>query len=721
MVNKSLIYAKLSTQLLRYKPGGIPAAFEVTVTNESNQFATFQVELLAAGADSSVANSWYKLSPGISAKTPPGDSTKFYVAITDTPVPGFVGKMNITVRIFSMELREEERQLLRIAIEQGTGSIPMQVELPVREFVVNPTDLIEIPAWVYNPSQLTTNVVLHFAGIEPTWLVESAERRLQVAPGSKVETSFLCRIPIATLAPSQVYPFTVECTQHNGPPSKNAGAIKVVAAGFIDFSCTPALQQIPPSRNWLPRWKFNSATYKLNFENASNLTQQVSCEVSVEDQRRFHLQVIPEVADLNPGETTQLQLVCTRKRRWLGSVQRFLLEVKAIVSDERLDVRNDTQILKLLVRPVLPIWMQLAGLILLLFLLWALSWLNPGNPFWGHKAPVTSVQFNGLGEQLISGSNDQTAIRWRTSGFLNPLLNQQMGVVGKAGKAVRVIRYKPVDNDVVAAGLENGEIQLWNVLGERKQPINSFSFQRDDRVLALEFTKDSRYLLSGHGSGLVAVWDVERDLDNPNSTNQPLRGKKFDFVVNALALVGKADRNLAIAGRYNQFVVWNLAKDKWGRVSYPRQGGQEDYIVSLDSAEYKPNLLVTADNQGYITLWNMQKCLAEQGPCEVLDEWSDGHGGKSVRSVALSANGCYLVSGGDDGRVMLWPLTAEGKRDSQLKGRKIDRSFGQSWHINSVDIKTVGNSIFVLSGSDDTEVRLKRADRLPQLQCDQQN
>ena len=721
---KSLISASISTQVLRLKPGGNTASFEVSVTNESEQFATFQVELLAAGTDGNLGSRWYNLSPGISAKKPPGDSTKFYVTITDTPVPGFVGKMNITVRIFSLELREEERQLLRLAIEQGIGSIPMQLELPVREFKTHPTDLIEIPVRVYNPSQSPANVVLHFLGVERSWLIEGTDRKLLVPAGTKTEKIFLCQLPSAGLAPSETYPFTIECQQVNGPPSSIQGAVIVSPGGFMDFRCTPALHQIPESPNWrlLKNWKSNAATYKIQFDNASNLTQQVSVEVHAEEPRAFKLEVIPESSQVAQGETTELLLVANKKRRrWLGILpQRFLFEVKAVVSDDRLDVRNDTQILKLRVLPVVPIWMQLVGGFLLLFLLWWLSWLNPKNPFWGHKEAVTSVQFNGVGEQVVSGSNDQTTIRWGSAGFFNPLINQQLGVIGRNEKGVRTVRYKPVDNDLMAAGLENGEIKLWDVLGNGRTPISSFSYQKDDRVLALEFSKDSRYLFSGHGSGLVLVWDVERtNISTPN--NQPLRGKKFDFAVNSLALVGKAGKNLMIGGRYNQLVVWNLEKDKWGRVSYPRKGGQEDYIVSLDSAEYNPNLLVTADNQGYITLWNMQQCLADKGLCEVLDEWSDGHGGKPVRSVALSANGCYLASGGDDGKVMLWPLTAEGKRDPQFsKGKKIDQSFTESDKINSVDIKQTGKYILVASGSDDTEVKLDRVKRQRNAQCGNQ-
>ncbi len=89
--------------------------------------------------------------------------------------------------------------------------------------------------------------------------------------------------------------------------------------------------------------------------------------------------------------------------------------------------------------------------------------------------------------------------------------------------------------------------------------------------------------------------------------------------------------------------------------------------MSLDAAEFQSNLLVSADNQGRITLWDLKKCSPSE-ECQPVEQW-DGHNEKAVRSVALSADGCYLVSGGDDGQVMLWSLTSEGKLAEQ-KGKQ---------------------------------------------------
>src|SRR5919199_240597 len=697
----NLISANISAQVLKYRPGGPPATFEVTVINESEQFASFQLEVIAAGADSDAGFRWYTLSPEVSSKKPPGDTTKFHVAIEDSPVPGFAGMMNLTVRIFSVELRDEERQVLRLFIQEGAGSKLLKVDLPVRKFQVNLGEQIEVPVRVLNPNQQAADVVLSFLGVEPSWLIKGAEQRFQLDPGEQTEVTFSCQPPsVITQSACQIYPFTIEATHHKGSVARDQGTIEVLPTGFVEFSCTPEQHTIPAKGGWLPSRHSDPVSYELLFENASNLSSSVSVQFQGEDVQKCTLQVIPPETDLTPGETSKALLVASKQRPRWGLPQKLLFEVTAVLSDRRLELRNDTQTLELRVRPILPLWLQVGGGLLVLLLLLLLF-----RPFEGHTDAVTSVRFNGLADRVISGSDDQTIRSWNVQG--NRL--KSAGIFARVGKAVRVVRYQPVNNDLVAAGLENGEIQLWDVLGNRKEPLESFVNQKDDRVLGLEFTKNSRYLFSSHGSGLVLAWDIERDLsDNSRDRNKPIATLKSDFAVYALTVVGKGDANLAIAGRYNKLVLWNFTTNKIRRVPY-REGGQDDYIQSLAVAANKPNLMATADNQGHITLWDMRQCLVEDVNCEVLETWSRGHNGKPIRSVNLSKDGCYLASAGDDGREVLWPLTPEGRRDSKfLDGTEVGRF---STKINDVALILRGEDILVVSGGDDHQVRLRRVEK----------
>ncbi|MBD2126613.1 hypothetical protein NDI39_05605 [Microcoleus sp. ZQ-A2] len=695
------ISIKVSAQVLKFRPGGPPATFEVTVDNDSDRFASFQLEVVAAGADSTPSFRWYTLSPEVSSKKPPGDSTKFLVTITDSPVPGFAGMMNLTVRVFSLELRDEERQVLRLYVQEGTGAKPLKIDLPVRKFQAAPGAQVEIPVRLLNPNQQTMDVMLSFLGVESSWLLKGAEQRLPLDPGEQTEVIFYCQPPDAiALSPCQIYPFTIEATHHKGTVVRDQGTLEVLPTGYLDFSCTPQQQTIPAKGSKRFRRHTEPVTYQLQFENASNLCSSASIQIQGKDWQKCKLEVIPPETELRPGETSTAVLLVSKPRPRWGIREKLLLEVTAILSDRRLDLRNDTQTLELRVLPVIPFGLQVLGGLLLLLLLFLLF-----RPFQGHTAAVSSVRFNGLADRIISGSADQTIRRWNVQG--NRL--KPMGVFARTGKAVRVVRFKPVNNDIVAAGLENGEIQLWDVLANRKEPLEFFFNDRDDRVLDLEFTKDSRYLFSSHGSGLILAWDLEGEASNAlSNSKKPLAKLKSDFAVYDLAVVGTGGTNLAIGGRYNRLVVWNITSNKIRRVPY-RQGDQNSYIQSLAVAGDKPNLMATADNQGNITLWDMRQCLAKDTKCEILDEWSTGHGGKPVRSVNLSKDGCYLASAGDDGREMLWPLTMDGARDLKfLNGRKLDQF---PTKINDVNLILRGEDILVVSGSDDHGVRLRRVEK----------
>ncbi len=698
-MTKNLISANVSAQVLKFKPGGSPAEFDVTVVNESDRFASFQVEVTAAGVDANPGYRWYALSPAVSAKKPPGDSTHFHVAIADTPVPGFAGLMNLTVRIFSLELRDEERQIVRLIVQEGANYNALKLELPQREFQVYPSESIEIPVRLTNPVRQTAFVSLSFFGLEPSWALGRAERNLQLEPGELTEIRFACQPPAGSIA--KIYPFAIEARNRSGAPTRIEGLLEVLPTGSVKFTCTPNEQTIPATRG------SNAVTYALEFENTSNLHQQVRVDIRGKDRQKCNLELLPDTAELSPGEMSELFLTVSKQRHRWGMPQKLLLEVAPILSEPRSpNTEPPIQPIKLHVRPLVPFWLQLLGLLLLLLLMFLLLF----QPDQGHVGPVTSVSFSGLADRIVSGSDDQTLRTWRVRGDRI----EYGGILAPTGKAARVVRFKPVDNTLVAAGLENGEIQLWDVLSKQPEKIFGFSYQKDDRVFELEFTKDSRSLFSGHGSGLVLQWNLDRDLsENSARATQPAVMKKLDFAVYDMALVGNDEKNLAIAGRYNQLALWNFSTDKLRRLPY-QAGGQDDYLTSLDVAADKPNRLASADNQGNMALWNMRECLSGEVPCEILDEWAIAND-KPVRSVALSADGCYLASAGDDGRVQLWPLTSEGKRHPKFFDGVIVARLPVK--VNSVDIKLAEGNIFIASGSDDYRVRLYR-EKLVDSDCD---
>ncbi|NEO85212.1 MAG: hypothetical protein F6J87_13325 [Spirulina sp. SIO3F2] len=741
---ENAIATEITPQELDFKPGGEPASFDVLVINQSDRFAGFQLEIQAAGTDAYRRADWYRVSPEVSTKNPPGDSTRFKVTLLDNPVPGFVGLMNLTIRVFSLELADEVRDVIRVNIQQGTIPIPLRVTLPVEMSRAAPGDLVEIPVEVYNPSQLPTEAQLVLKGLKPAWLVQGSERQLKIAPGKEVEVTFTCQLPETTQTLSQTYPIQFIATHAQGPPGEAVAAMEILPQGKIHFHADDqTARAVPPRWGWLPSWHAPMIEYVLDFDNQSNLEQTVNFNPEPITKANLKYTLEPETLPLKPGETGQMHLRIGARRPWIGRARHRSFKADPTITDDRMgDTTPGFRYLKLRLAPMIPLWLNIAIIPFLLYLLWALSWLNPNNDRYGHQAAVNTVDINGIGTKVVSGSNDQTIRGWNVKGFFVPWIRQDMGIWGEAQRAIRVVHLRPVDNDQVVAGLENGDIQVWH-LRHAGQLMDNFFYRQDDRVLALQYERDARHLWSGHGSGLVLRWLISesarlRNAEPESEFRKPAQTQQFDFAVYALAFVEPSETLMAVAGRFNQLVLWNTESDAIQVLPY-REGGKDDYILSVTAAAEQPTRLATADNRGWITIWDLANCIEGEGtdfprlrdrPCEIVDQWSDGHSEQAVQSVSLSADGCYLASGGEDGWTKVWPLNPNGSRATQYaQGIEIVRSFprqerqdGRSQKVypamRQVKSKLRDEKLLITSGSDDTQVRVNDTPRLPELGCD---
>ncbi|NET47403.1 MAG: hypothetical protein F6K09_01500 [Merismopedia sp. SIO2A8] len=763
------ITTEISTSSLTYEPGQT-TTFDVTVRNQSDRFAAFRVEVLAVGADQSSTMRWYRLAPEVSSKIPPGDSTRFQMELlTVPPVPdGFTGTMNLTVRVYSIELQTEDRQVLRLIIK-GTGYLPPRLTLVTRKLQAYPTEQVTIPVSVVNPNRQAVDVVVRLNGLPQTWLPDGIEQHLHLlAKGSK-DLAFICQLPSPPQAPSQDYPLTLEAFQPNAPMSVYAeGRLTVMPAGYVEFRCQPTQQTVPETlrRWWNPR--VGQAVIDLVLDNQSNVSHQAMLfaqypsnarsavpksavkDPAVKDpattskqpkrSRRWawlwfwkqkhrksdDLAALNATSDggTNPGPTEHQEILLSQqpldptlnlsaremelpldtpvlqtltirqKLPWLGWPRAKTVEIQSTLMVPRTDLRNDTKTVYLEIFPLVPIWLQtVLGLILILLL--GLGWWKVNQVH--HQAAVTSVQLNGQADEVASVAKDGDIRLWSIRGRRL----RSAGVLNQGDdRAVRVVRYRPVDNDQVIIGFENGELETWNLL--LKQPQLAMSFDRDDRVFDIAIPPDAHSLYSGHGSGTVVQWNVQPEDEVPLA--EPLRGFDVRFAIQALTLVGTDRQHLAIAGRNNRLVLINLATEQPLELNYP-YGGGNDFITRLDSPSDRPTLLAVSDNQGRISIWDLQSCLATgTSLCNQIDEWSSGHNGRAVRAIAFSADGCFLASSGDDGQVKLWPLTPQGRRLPAIAEGKVVKRFDIP--INAVDLARTHRHLKVASGAENGYVRL---------------
>ncbi len=722
---KEKIITKISTNQVTFHPTGV--SFNVTVINNSDDFATFQVELLA-DIVKDLNHSWYKISPEVCTKKPPGDSTEFSVFISNIPIQGFVGLMTLTVRVFSLELPvyEESRQVLKLHIP-GEGVPAPQLDLPNKEFYRYPGENFQIPVSIKSFNKRASKVTLRILGLDASWCSYDNQRDLNLTSSMEIKEIFECQIPLQLAqAESKNYPFTIEAIMLDAPSVKVDGVLTVLPQGYIDFKYKNLLNDSVKKYKWWSKHKhYTTQKFSLEFDNQSNLVQSATVEVdstkitpqetkklaapTVKKSQKFpswlyfwrsknsgnllDVEIVPDTAKLQLNGLTKFQLTVRQLRPWFGLTRRKLLQVKAVTTDQRVEVHNDTQNIELKLLPVIPLWLQFGGVLTAILLGFSIA-EQLFEPH--HTATVNTVNLNGIGTEVMSGSSDETIRRWQ----IKPRSIKSIGVF-KTNKAVRIIRYRPVNNDRIAVGYENGEIQIFNLLsGKPSEPFVSKD-QKDDRVFDLVFTQNSRSLFSGHGSGKIWQWDTSEYVP---LNRRIKRQMQVGFAVNSLALVGKKESHLAIAGRFNQLKLWDLNTDRLFEVN-KNLGGQKDYILSLATATNRPELLVSSNNQGTIKIWNLDGCLTGSEKCKLVDEWNIGN--QAVHGVALSGDVCYLASVGDDGKARLWSLDSTGKRSkNQDYSVKILRDSSQP--LTTVDVVRIGDKVLVTTGGNDHQVRVNQ-------------
>ncbi len=194
-----------------------------------------------------------------------------------------------------------------------------------------------------------------------------------------------------------------------------------------------------------------------------------------------------------------------------------------------------------------------------------------------------------------------------------------------------------------------------------------------EAVLALSFSHDGQFLVSGGKEGLVRVWSVADGLEVRQFPVSAGGVNSVDF---------SPDGRLLLTG----------GKDTRLRLLDAESGKElrafEGHMQRVWSSIFSPNgrRAISGSGDGTVRLWDV---FTGQTLHRI-----DGHRAR-VWSVALSSDGMQAVSGSDDSTVRLWDVES---------GRELRKFTGHTYRVWSVAISFDGQ--FVLSGSDDTTVRL---------------
>ncbi|KAI4316647.1 hypothetical protein L6164_024607 [Bauhinia variegata] len=312
----------------------------------------------------------------------------------------------------------------------------------------------------------------------------------------------------------------------------------------------------------------------------------------------------------------------------------------------------------------------------------------------GHTSEVFACAWNPSGSLLASGSGDSTARIWeiadgpcnssvQTESVNALVLRHFKGRTNEKSKDVTTLDWNG-DGTLLATGSYDGQARIWGKDGELKSTLN----KHRGPIFSLKWNKKGDYLLSGSVDKTAIVWDVKTgewkqqfefhsaptlDVDWRNNVsfatcstdcmiyvckigeNRPIKtfsGHKGE--VNAIKW-DPTGSLLASCSDDHTAKIWSLRQDK-------HLHDLKEHVKEIYTIRWSPTgpgtdnptqqlVLASASFDSTVKLWDV-----ESG--KVLRTLS-GHR-DPVYSVAFSPNGDYLASGSMDKCMHIWSVK-EGK------------------------------------------------------------
>jgi serine/threonine protein kinase len=287
--------------------------------------------------------------------------------------------------------------------------------------------------------------------------------------------------------------------------------------------------------------------------------------------------------------------------------------------------------------------------------------VQPVTRLTGHRGAVTGLALGDEGRWIVSAGADATLRVWNAG----------------SGAPVRIIELDDgpatamaVDDRRALTGHKSGAIALWDL--ERAEKLTLFQYQPAP-VTGLAFAGDADHFAAASQTGAMSLFDV-RSPSVPTLLAEGLDG--------AQAIAGsRALRLLASAGQDHSIRLWRT--DTGGLARSWR--GQSEAASALEMSPGGRSL-ATGSTTGAVRLWSTSSSRPQRA------FWA--HAGR-VTSVAFARGDRLLATAGEDGQVKLW----------DVRSARQWRAFrGHAGSVNALAFSADGRRL--LSAGEDGVIRL---------------
>ena len=318
----------------------------------------------------------------------------------------------------------------------------------------------------------------------------------------------------------------------------------------------------------------------------------------------------------------------------------------------------------------------------------------------GHKKDVTSVAFSPNGNLLASGSKDQTVKLWKNwhQPKHRPIVVKGYDSKGEMG-AVRSLTFSR-DGSKLAVGCDDGSIWLWDVQEPAqildKEPLVRYGHK--GKIRSVAFSPDGQLLVSASDDYTMRLWDMTQ----PHKRRKSLKDRKQTTRAKVRSVAFSPDGKMLASASNDQTIrLWKT--DKLDEDPQILRG----HTFNITSIAFSPDdqYLASCGWDNTVRLWDLKPPIAKP---QVLSEHQ-----KTVRAIAISPQyqqDHLLASGSEDGTVRVWNLDQPDAKPQAFKCG--GRVFGVALFVSS------DRQVQLLAaGSDDKIVRLwdlqESSDKLP--------
>ncbi|MBY2985685.1 caspase family protein [Rhizobium leguminosarum] len=271
---------------------------------------------------------------------------------------------------------------------------------------------------------------------------------------------------------------------------------------------------------------------------------------------------------------------------------------------------------------------------------------SPGNvrTLKGHSASVTAVSFSPDGSRALTGSSDKTLKLWDVASG-----SEIRTFVGHSA-SVSFVAYEKGGTSALSAG-QDGLIKRWDVSSGKE--LRSLGHVDDgqkmdgDRIMSAALSPDGRFLLAGIGDKSLNLWDL-----NAGKVVRTFKGHAtiFDHFVTSIAFLPDGKQALSTSVSMDSFaskvmILWDIASGKQIRSFSGHTGGVYSVAVSPDGA-----FAVSAGDDHTTRRWSLVSG-DELGSYDA--------GSAELRSIAISPDGHRIVTVGGQGTVSVWNVGGE--------------------------------------------------------------